>query len=137
MKGLKTGDYTILGMEDHISVERKSLEDFISCVGGERERFDREIERLKEFPVKAIIVEATLHDLLRGEWRSQVTINAVLGSYIGWQCHGIPIILAGDKCHDFIEWFLTIAAKRRMKELKQEKKDVRVDEVKRQEHCSL
>ncbi|MGN6544490.1 MAG: hypothetical protein ACTHK7_05545, partial [Aureliella sp.] len=42
---LDTGDYALAGC-DSVRIERKSLPDLIACVGRERDRFDREIERL-------------------------------------------------------------------------------------------
>jgi hypothetical protein len=135
VRGLKTGDYSVIlktqneefSLEDYVCVERKgSLDEFVSCVGGERERFDREIMRLKEIPVKAIVVATTFEEIIAGNWQPRVSINAVLGSFIGWQCHGVPIILAGHRCNEFIEWFLTIAAKRKIKEMtsaRHDKKD--------------
>lgn len=120
VKGLKTGDYSVVGLEDYVTIERKAdIDEFVSCVGGERSRFDREIQRMKPYPVKAIVVGCTFQDLIEGNWRPQVSINAVIGSFIGWQAHGVPIILAGHLSHEFIEWFLRIVAKRRFKEIEE------------------
>ena len=41
---LATGDYSVRGLENIVAIERKSLPDFLSCVGRERERFDREVQ---------------------------------------------------------------------------------------------
>ena len=56
---LTTGDYSVSGLEDVIAVERKSLPDLVACVGRERERFDREVQRLQAYPVRAIVIEST------------------------------------------------------------------------------
>jgi len=37
------GDYSISGLEDHISIERKSIDDLIGCLTTGRERFKREL----------------------------------------------------------------------------------------------
>ena len=55
--GLKTGDYSISGYEDKICFERKSIADLVSTLIGGHERFLREIERMKDFDVKYILVE--------------------------------------------------------------------------------
>jgi len=47
--GLPTGDYSILGAERRVTIERKTLADFYACVGRERKRFEREMERLVNF----------------------------------------------------------------------------------------
>ena len=41
---LPTGDYTLKGLEHHVCIERKSLDDLLGCVGSDRQRFDREIQ---------------------------------------------------------------------------------------------
>lgn len=56
-RGLDVGDYSILGLESVIAIERKSLPDFVMCCGGERERFQRELDRLRGWPVHAVIIE--------------------------------------------------------------------------------
>lgn len=42
---LKTGDYSLVGLESVAAIERKELSDFIGCVTFERERFTRELDR--------------------------------------------------------------------------------------------
>src|SRR5947208_2756420 len=55
---MPTGDYTVVGLQHVVAIERKSAEDMLACIGRERERFDREIQRLLAYPVRAIVVEA-------------------------------------------------------------------------------
>ena len=94
--GLATGDYSLKGLEHVVSLERKSLDDLLGCVGQERERFDREVVRLLAYPVRALIVEATWVDLEAGDWRSKVTSGAALGSVLGWIAAGLPVVMAGN-----------------------------------------
>ncbi len=61
---LEVGDYSIRGFEGKIAVERKTIPDLLNCLGLERERFKREIERMASFEWKAIAVEASETDLL-------------------------------------------------------------------------
>lgn len=56
-QGLKTGDYSIQGYEDKICFERKSVQDLVGTLIGGHERFLREMERMKNFEVKYILVE--------------------------------------------------------------------------------
>ncbi len=90
---LPTGDYSVRGLESIVAIERKGLGDLLACIGGERERFDREVQRLLGYPVCAVIVEATWPDLERGDWRSHVTPAAAVGSVLGWIAAGIPFIM--------------------------------------------
>lgn len=61
---LKSGDYSIIGHESQIAVERKSLEDLYSTLGQGRERFERELQRLQEMQFSAIVIEAGWNRIL-------------------------------------------------------------------------
>lgn len=115
---LATGDYSVVGLEHVVSVERKSLSDFLGCVGTERERFDREVMRLLAFDVKALVIEATWPDLERGEWRSKISSSAAIGSLLGWIAMGLPVIMAGDhqRAGKYVSRLLFTAARRRYRE---------------------
>lgn len=121
---LPTADYAILGLEEVIAIERKSLPDLLMCVGQERERFERECQRLLAYPTRAIVVEASWANLESGkdidgkDWRSQVKPAAVLGSVLGWICRGIPIMLVGDhvRAGQYVSRLLFLAARRRWRE---------------------
>ena len=43
---LDAGDYSVVGFEQRVAVERKSLRDFVGTVIHDYERFDRELEKL-------------------------------------------------------------------------------------------
>lgn len=117
---LATGDYSIRGLEHVVAIERKSLPDLIACVGRERERFDREVQRLLGYPVRILLVEATWQEIEAGGWRGQVTPDAVLGSLLGWIASGLQVELVGD--HDragrFAARILYTVARRRWRELR-------------------
>jgi ERCC4-type nuclease len=57
---LKTGDYTIEGMEDLLALERKNLADLVACVVTYSARFIASCERLSKFRWKAVLIEASL-----------------------------------------------------------------------------
>ncbi len=118
---LATGDYSIVGLTHCIAVERKSLDDFIACVGQERERFDREIQRLLAYECRAVIVEASWGQLEVGGWRSRVTPAAAIGSALGWIAKGVPVVMAGgrQRAQDFAKRILFLAAKRRWREARE------------------
>lgn len=115
---LATGDYSCKGLEHVIAVERKSLQDLVQCVGRERERFDREVQRLLAYPVRCLVIEACWIDIELQKYRGQVHPNAVIGSVIGWMSQGLPIHWAGDHsaAGKFISRFLFSAARRRYHE---------------------
>lgn len=64
-QGLKTGDYSVQGYEDKICFERKSIPDLVGTLIGGHTRFLREMDRMKDFEVKYILVEHTAGTVYR------------------------------------------------------------------------
>ena len=116
---LDVGDYGLKGVPG-IVCERKSLGDLVACCAGERQRFQREVDRLLSFDAKVLVVEATWTELLAGAWRSKATPQSVVGSVIRWQELGLPVALVGthEEAGRFIARFLYLAAKRRWQQLR-------------------
>lgn len=57
-KGVRTGDYTVQGYEKIMCVERKgSAAEFFGNFFDDWPRFERELQRMRKFPVAAIILE--------------------------------------------------------------------------------
>jgi ERCC4-type nuclease len=95
---LATGDYSVAGYEQLISIERKSLSDLFGCVGQGRERFERCLERLATYKYPAIVIEATFADILSGVRHSQIHPNSAIGSLVAWATrYRIPCWLCGDR----------------------------------------
>ena len=57
---LQQGDYSLVGHESQVAIERKSLADLFGTLGQGRERFERELARLAELDRAAIVIEASL-----------------------------------------------------------------------------
>lgn len=94
---LKTGDYTVEGMENILSLERKNLTDMVACSVFYRKRFLAACARLAKFRWKAILVEATFEDIKRGfeqcDIPSEVHPNTVCGTLDAIEAKfSIPII---------------------------------------------
>lgn len=115
---LATGDYSVFGLESVIAIERKSEGDMLSCVGTDRERFDREVQRLLAYPVRALVIESSWANFEAGGWRSHIKPASVIGSLLGWSAMGLPIVMAGDhtKAGRYVSRMLFIAARRRWRE---------------------
>ena len=65
LRKLDTGDYSIEGLEDKICIERKaSVVELANNVGFDKRRFTNEIERMKDFPHRFLILEFSLTDLM-------------------------------------------------------------------------
>lgn len=84
-KTLKTGDYSIVGHEDRIAIERKSMEDLFNCVGGDRKRFEKQLLRLNELEFPSVVVEASWDQVLKGCPHSKLSPKSVHRSVIAWQ----------------------------------------------------
>ena len=63
---LATGDYSVAGLESHVCIERKSLSDLVACLGVERDRFKRELARMRAFALAVVVVEGSLQQLADG-----------------------------------------------------------------------
>lgn len=103
---LQTGDYSIEGLTDLVTVERKSVPDLVGCIGKGRERFERELHRMRGYRFACVIVEGSLRKLSGGSWRGKITPTQLLGSVASWRVkHGIHFIyadnaeLASQECH--------------------------------------
>ena len=81
---LRTGDYSVEGLADVVSIERKSLADLFGCIGQSRKRFERELGRLAALKYGAIVIETSLGSVLAGPNYSQVHPNAAFGSLMAW-----------------------------------------------------
>lgn len=114
---LVTGDYSVVGLEDHISIERKSLLDLVACVGRERDRFTKEIKRLLAYPVRAVVVESTWEDIQYGIWPGKITPEMVSNSILSWICQGVPFILAGKESGSVISKLLYLSSRKRYREM--------------------
>jgi hypothetical protein len=61
---LKTGDYSIDGLEETITIERKgSVKEFVTNL--HEARFVKQLERMAEFPVAVVILEFEFDQLAR------------------------------------------------------------------------
>lgn len=116
---LQTGDYSVLGLQHLIAVERKSLPDLVMCVGVERERFEKNIQRLLAYPTRALVVEASWSAIELGQYRSQVTPNAIIGSLMSWVAMGVPVLFCPtrENAATMVSKLLYVAARKRYREL--------------------
>lgn len=78
---LQTGDYSFRGGEELFAIERKSIPDLVSCcMGKNRERFFRELHRLRGMRFKRLLIVGRREDVEASEYRSRITPNAVLAT---------------------------------------------------------
>ncbi len=112
---LETADYSIKGHEDKVALELKELPDFIACCTFERDRFERELVRMRDFKHKAIVIKATWSEIEQESYRSKTKNLAVFGSAAAFAMDAnVSIIMAENhKIADiYVTRFLWIAANR-------------------------
>lgn len=100
-KTLATGDYSIVGLEDRVAVERKSYADAWGSMSAGRARFERCVKRLAELDRAAIVIECTVRELAVQPPRiERVTPASVVGGLISWSAqYRLPIFFCDDKAH--------------------------------------
>lgn len=83
---LKTADYSIKGFESEIAIERKSLTDLFGTLGSGRDRFKRELERLSQFQVAHVVIEADWKTILYSPpERTKLDPKSVFRSINAWE----------------------------------------------------
>lgn len=82
---LASGDYSIAGLEDRVAIERKSLSDWFQSIGRERDRFEREMQRLAEMKFAAVVIEGDWESiLLRPPNSTQVSPKVASRTIASW-----------------------------------------------------
>lgn len=79
---LEAGDYSLAGFERRVAIERKSIQDLVGCLTGERPRFERELQRLKAMDAAAVVVEQPQSVLRLGHYRSAMNAESAWQSVI-------------------------------------------------------
>lgn len=126
--GLKTGDYSVQGYEDKICFERKSVPDLVSTLIGGHERFLREMDRMKDFQVKYILVEHTAGTVYRYCERHGVEykFDTIIQSLLAYACHyGVRIRFCKDR--DDMTRYIVAKCKEFLKE--KEKENERMEDL--------
>lgn len=95
---LATADYSVKGFEDILGIERKSEADLIGSLTKGRDRFERELARLRGFTVKAVLCETSWQRLAHGEYRSMMTPHSCLQSILGLSVrYGVPFLMVENR----------------------------------------
>ena len=127
---LTAGDYSLVGLESLVAVERKSLPDLVACLGRERPRFERELERLRGFESAAVVVESPMSALALGEYRSALNPKAAYESVVAFMCrYRLTFYFAQDRrgaerfTYSFLRHFIRTVERRYEAVVKVYKKD--------------
>ena len=89
-------DYSLVGFESLIGIERKSLDDLVGSLTQGRERFERSLTALRTRPFRALIVEADWSDILAGRYQSRAHPSSIVGSLAAMMADGVPVVFASN-----------------------------------------
>ncbi len=95
---LNTGDYSLVGGDHLIAIERKSLEDLTLSLSKGRDRLERELHRGRSLEYMALIIEASLSDIINHNYRSQMEPKAVVQSLLAFSIrYRLPIFFCENR----------------------------------------
>jgi len=97
VKKLDVADYSAVGYENKIAIEKKSLDDLCACVGRERERFDRMVKRLLDYEYRAIVVTDDWSKIDLKQYHGTLTPIQIYAAIMGWaMTANVPIMFMGS-----------------------------------------
>lgn len=95
---LPVGDYSIVEHTDRVAIERKSLADYVDTVIHSRERFSRELKTLARYELGAVVVEASLEDVLDHRYATAAAPESVWGATVSIIVdRGVPVYWCGSR----------------------------------------
>lgn len=98
IKKLDIGDYSIIGLEDRIAIERKTTDDLINCLSWDRERFKKELVKSVALDYFALIIEDDFRKLHTGRYISKMNPKSAIESIMTFSVrYKIPVFFAGDR----------------------------------------
>jgi DNA excision repair protein ERCC-4 len=94
---LVIGDYAIKGAEKVATIERKSIADLVMCCGPERERFERELLRMKAYSFRRLVIIGNRAEIELQRYRSRMAPKAILNSLAAFEVrYDLPICYFPD-----------------------------------------
>lgn len=109
---LTSGDYSFAGAQELFAVERKSIPDLVGSVTGERDRFERELHRLRGFRFARLLIVGTRAEVEAHRYRSATSPKAVLHSLAAFEArYNVPVVWsstpeeAAQRVEEWAFWF--------------------------------
>ena len=104
---LTSGDYSFRGGEELFAVERKTVADLVGCcVGDNRERFFRELHRLRGYRFKRLLIVGTSEEIEAGNFRSNINPRAVFATLSAIEArYDVPVVFSAtpDDAGELVE----------------------------------
>jgi ERCC4-type nuclease len=110
---LQTGDYSFRGGEELLTIERKSIADLVACcMGKNRERFFRELHRMRGFDFRRLLVVGERSEIEMGQYRSGIRPKSVLATLATLEARfNVPVVftstptLAAWQVEEWVWWY--------------------------------
>ena len=97
-KTLQSGDYSIIGHESQIAIERKTKGDAYGSLGQGRKRFENEFKRLSVMSYAAVVIECSLSNFLKQPKHSQLNPKSAINTLISWCIkYGVQVHFAENR----------------------------------------
>lgn len=90
---LQSGDYSVAGLENEFAVERKSVPDLIGSCTRDRERFERELHRLRGFDFARLLVIGEPYEVARLAQNPKAIFSSLTAFECRWR---IPVVWETD-----------------------------------------
>jgi DNA excision repair protein ERCC-4 len=90
---LVTADYSLFSATWSAAIERKgSLDELVTCCSIERDRFERELMRMKAYPFRRLVIIGSRAEILAQRYRSRMAPKAVLHTLSAFEVrYDLPI----------------------------------------------
>ncbi|HEY5957640.1 MAG TPA: ERCC4 domain-containing protein, partial [Polyangiaceae bacterium] len=106
---LETGDYSLKGCTHLVAVERKGLADILECVTADRDRFYDQMRRLRDYPSRFLVVEATKATIEAGAYERAIKPSSVTGTLMSLavRYNIVPVYCKDQKeAAERVQWIL-------------------------------
>ena len=96
---LPTGDVTVLvpDLSNVVVIERKTLGDLVASITQGRDRFSREVFRMRAYRYPYLVIESTATSILEHAYRSKTNELSVLGSLSRFASLGISVLFCDNR----------------------------------------
>jgi len=99
VQGLSVADYSVLGLEDLIGIERKSLPDLLNSLTNDRSRFESELKRARSLHKFYVLIESSPSALLVDDFGklSRAHPRSIWGTICAWGNRFGPFLFGQDR----------------------------------------
>lgn len=98
VRKLDSGDYSVIGYEDKIAIERKSENDFVGSIYHDRVRFEEELKRLDQLSYAAVVVESSHERIMKHAYTApKMPPKLVMWLAAGISVRHVPVFFCGGR----------------------------------------